>query len=83
MTDIEETAVRGLDGRCEDRRKDRAAGSAGEAGRQGADRRRHGHHVPGRTRLPMGGSLVDKDSLDVAQRILEGHARAEVVLRRT
>jgi phosphoglycerate kinase len=30
--------------------------------------------------VPMGGSLVDKDSLDVAQRILEGHARAEVVL---
>jgi phosphoglycerate kinase len=30
--------------------------------------------------VPIGGSLVDKDSLDVAQRILEGHARAEVVL---
>jgi phosphoglycerate kinase len=30
--------------------------------------------------VPMGGSLVDQDSLDVAQRILEGHARAEVVL---
>ncbi len=30
--------------------------------------------------VPMGGSLVDKDSLDVAQRILEGQARAEVVL---
>jgi phosphoglycerate kinase len=30
--------------------------------------------------VPMGGSLVDKDSLGVAQRILEGHARAEVVL---
>lgn len=30
--------------------------------------------------VPMGGSLVDKDSLDVAQRILEGEARAEVVL---
>ena len=28
--------------------------------------------------VPMGGSLVDKDSLDVAQRIMEGHApRAE------
>jgi phosphoglycerate kinase len=30
--------------------------------------------------VPMGGSLVDKDSLDVAQRILEGDSRAEVVL---
>ena len=30
--------------------------------------------------VPMGGSLVDKDSLDVAQRIMENSARAEVVL---
>lgn len=30
--------------------------------------------------IPMGGSLVDKDSLDVAQRIMEGSARAEVIL---
>ena len=30
--------------------------------------------------MPMGGSLVDKDSMDVAQRIMEGHFRAEVVL---
>ncbi|HYC61243.1 MAG TPA: phosphoglycerate kinase [Thermoanaerobaculia bacterium] len=30
--------------------------------------------------VPMGGSLVDKDSLDVAQRIMEKHSRAEVVL---
>ena len=30
--------------------------------------------------VPMGGSLVDKDSLDVAQRIMEGSARAEVIV---
>ena len=30
--------------------------------------------------VPMGGSLVDKDSLDVAQRIMEGDFRAEVIL---
>jgi len=30
--------------------------------------------------VPMGGSLVDKDSLDVAQRIMEGHFRANLVL---
>jgi phosphoglycerate kinase len=30
--------------------------------------------------VPMGGSLVDKDSMDVAQRIMEGDWRAEVVL---
>ena len=30
--------------------------------------------------VPMGGSLVDKDSMDVAQRIMEGDYRAEVVL---
>jgi phosphoglycerate kinase len=30
--------------------------------------------------VPMGGSLVDKDSLDVAQRIMETHARAELML---
>jgi len=30
--------------------------------------------------VPMGGSLVDKDSLDVAQRIMEGGHRAEIVL---
>jgi phosphoglycerate kinase len=30
--------------------------------------------------VPMGGSLVDKDSMDVAQRIMEGDFRAEVVL---
>ena len=30
--------------------------------------------------VPMGGSLVDKDSMDVAQRIMEGDSRAELVL---
>ena len=30
--------------------------------------------------VPMGGSLVDKESLDVAQRIMEADARAELVL---
>jgi phosphoglycerate kinase len=30
--------------------------------------------------VPMGGSLVDTDSMDVAQRIMESHERAEVVL---
>ena len=30
--------------------------------------------------VPMGGSLVDQDSLDVAQRIMGGSSRAEVVL---
>ena len=30
--------------------------------------------------VPMGGSLVDKDSLDVARRIMESDARAEVIL---
>jgi len=30
--------------------------------------------------VPMGGSLVDRDSLEVAQRIMEGGARAELVL---
>jgi phosphoglycerate kinase len=30
--------------------------------------------------VPMGGSLVDKDSIDVAQRIMESDTRAEVVL---
>ncbi|HUP61781.1 MAG TPA: phosphoglycerate kinase [Thermoanaerobaculia bacterium] len=30
--------------------------------------------------VPMGGSLVDNDSLDVARRIMEGRHRAEVVL---
>jgi phosphoglycerate kinase len=30
--------------------------------------------------VPMGGSLVDKDSMDVAQRIMEGDFRAELVL---
>ena len=63
--------VRGAHGRREDRRQDRAARSAGQAGRQGADRRRDGQHVPRRARRAMGGSLVDKDSLDVAQRILD------------
>ncbi len=30
--------------------------------------------------VPMGGSLVDKDSMDVAQRIMEGEYRAELIL---
>ena len=30
--------------------------------------------------VPMGGSLVDKDSMDVAQRIMEGDHRAELIL---
>ena len=30
--------------------------------------------------VPMGGSLVDKDSIDVAQRIMESDARAELIL---
>jgi phosphoglycerate kinase len=30
--------------------------------------------------VPMGGSLVDKDSMDVAQRIMEGDFRAELIL---
>jgi 3-phosphoglycerate kinase len=30
--------------------------------------------------IPMGGSLVDRDSLDVAQRIMESDSRAEVIL---
>lgn len=30
--------------------------------------------------IPMGGSLVDRDSLEVARRIMQGSARAEVVL---
>ena len=30
--------------------------------------------------VPMGGSLVDKDSIEVAQRIMQGEFRAEVVL---
>jgi 3-phosphoglycerate kinase len=30
--------------------------------------------------VPMGGSLVDKDSIDVAQRIMQGDHRAEIVL---
>jgi phosphoglycerate kinase len=30
--------------------------------------------------VPMGGSLVDTDSMDVARRIMESHERAEVVL---
>jgi len=30
--------------------------------------------------VPMGGSLVDKESIEVAHRIMEGHERAEVVL---
>jgi phosphoglycerate kinase len=30
--------------------------------------------------VPMGGSLVDRDSMDVAQRIMEGDFRAEVIL---
>lgn len=30
--------------------------------------------------VPMGGSLVDKDSLDVARRIMESDSRAEVIL---
>jgi phosphoglycerate kinase len=30
--------------------------------------------------VPMGGSLVDTDSIDVAQRIMESHERAEVIL---
>jgi len=30
--------------------------------------------------VPMGGSLVDQDSIEVAQRIMEGHHRAELIL---
>jgi phosphoglycerate kinase len=30
--------------------------------------------------VPMGGSLVDTDSLEVARRIMESHARAELIL---
>ena len=30
--------------------------------------------------VPMGGSLVDKESLEVAQRIMEGDHRAEIIL---
>lgn len=30
--------------------------------------------------IPMGGSLVDRDSIDVAQRIMESEQRAEVIL---